>query len=325
METKIVLPRGRKENIPVLGGFVIARAEKDLAEITQVASDIDQPFLDALKGKQEIVRVMVRPSEKTGELKEVTRIMYSVMDGLKPKVDLFEIRLKRAASQLTKPISAFGLSTLRKHLNRHKTEGVLYSLELLLHEIDANTDALEAKGFTPAMRTEFSDAIKQLNDANDLQNDKLDERGELTLENKMVISDFWKGISDIMAVGRLLYKDNPVKLKEYTFVVLSKRVGGNNRPDVVVPDTNNETTGMLSVTITNKVTGEAIEGVVVSVINRDITDESDEDGEAYVDGIPVGKASISLLKAGFIDAIVNDIEIKSGETTEMDVEMEVVD
>ena len=128
-----------------------------------------------------------------------------------------------------------------------------------------------------------------------------------------------------MAVGRLLYKDNPVKLKEYTFAVLNRRVGGARQPDVVVEDTNNETTGMLSVIITDKATGEAIEGVVVSVINRDITDESDEDGEAYVDGIPVGKASISLLKAGFIDAIVNDIEIKAGETTEMDVEMEVVE
>ena len=324
METKIVLPQCKKENIPVIGGFVIARAEKDLADISQAAPDIDQAYLDALKVKQETVRVMVRPSEKTGEMKEVTKNMYATMEGLRTKLNLFEIKLNRAASQLKKPPTAFGLTTLRKHLRSRKAEGVLSSLELLLHEIDANAAALEAKGFTQAMHDEFTSVLNSINVDNGLQNVKLDERGELTLDNKLVISDFWKGISDLMAIGRLLYKDNPVKLKEYTFAVLNRRVGSAGKADATPTNTSNGTTGILSVTTTNKATGEAIEGVLITVINSDITDETDEDGEGYIDGIPVGKVSISLVKAGFIEALVNDIEIKAGEETEQDVELEAV-
>jgi hypothetical protein len=324
METKIVLPQCKKENIPVIGGFVITRAEKDLAEIIQAAPDINQAYLDALKVKQETVRIMVRPAEKTGEMKEVTKNMYTTMDGLRPKLNLFEIKLNRAADQLKKPPEAFGLTTLRKHIRSRKAEGVLSSLELLLHEIDANAAALEAKGFTQAIRDEFTTALNSINADNGLQNVKMDERGELTLENKLVISDFWKGISDIMGIGRLLYKDNPVKLKEYTFAVLNRRVGSAGKSDTTPSITSNGTTGILSVTTTNKATGEAIEGVLITVINSDFTDETDEDGEGYIDGIPAGKVSIILVKAGFIDTLLNDIEIKAGEETEQDVEMEAV-
>jgi hypothetical protein len=323
MDTKIVLPQCKTENISVIGGFVLTRAEKDLAEINQAAPDINQAYLDALKVKQETVRIMVRPAEKTGEMKEVTKNMYATMRGLRTKLNLFEIKLNRAASQLKKPPKAFGLSILRKHLKNQKAEGVLSALELLLHEIDANAAALEAKGFTQAMRDEFTTALNSINADNGLQNVKLDERGELTLDNKLIISDFWKGISDIMGVGRLLYKDNPIKLKEYTFAVLNRRVGSTaGTPST--PDTSDETTGMLSVTTTNKATGEAIEGVLITVINTAITDETDEDGEGYVDGITPGKVSISLAKAGFVEALVNDIVIKAGEETEQVVEMEAV-
>jgi len=323
METKIVLPHGKKENIPVIGGFIIARVKKDLAEIAAAAPDITIAYLDDLDTKKELVRALVQPSEKTGEMKEVTKHMYATMDDLKPKLNLFEIKLNRAQSQLNKPVAAFGLSNVRKHISKRNAEGLLVALELMLHEIAANKVALEAKGFTQAMQTEFEAAITSINKDNGMQNEKLDERGELTLENKLVISDFWQGISELMAIGRLLYKDNPVKLKEYTFTELNRRVGGTGTTPAT-PGATGETTGMLSVTTTNKATGEAIEGVLITVINTDITDETDEDGEAYADGITPGKVSISLVKAGFVEALVNDIVIKAGEETEQAVEMEAV-
>jgi hypothetical protein len=321
METKIVLPRGKKENIPVLGGFIIARAKKDLAEITAAAPDITIEYLDDLDAKKELVRALVQPIEKTGEMKEVTKHMYATMDNLKLKLNMFEIKLNRAQSQLNKPVAAFGLSNMRKHISKRNAEGLLTALQLMLREIAANKAALEAKGFTVAMQAEFEAAITSINADNEMQNEKFDERGELTLENKLVISNFWKGISDIMEIGRLLYKDNPVKLKEYTFTELYRRVGGTGGTPAT-PGTTDETTGMLSVTTTNKATGEAIEGVLITVINTGITDETDEDGEGYADGITPGKVSISLVKAGFVDALVNDIVIKAGEETELAVEME---
>ena len=292
METKISLPNYKMEDIPVIGGFVITRAEKDLTEITEAAPDIDKAFIDRLKEKKETVR------------------------------KLFEIKLNRAASQLKNPPQAFGLSNLRSQIRKRKAEGTLAALELMLHEVDANAAALEAKGFTKEMRDEYSAAIQAIDLDNDLQNEKMDERGELTMENKVIISDFWKGITELMVTGRLLYKDNPAKRKEYTFAVLHRRVGATRTKAGTPDNISGETTGMLSVTTTNKATGDALEGVQITVINRGITAETDDDGEGYADGLPAGKASISLVKQGFVDAFVNDIEIKQGEETEIDVEME---
>ena len=60
METKIALPHCKMENIPVIGGFVISRAQKDLARIMEAAPDMDQKYLDALTAKQETVKEIGR-------------------------------------------------------------------------------------------------------------------------------------------------------------------------------------------------------------------------------------------------------------------------
>lgn len=231
METKIVLPRCTMENIPVIAGFVITTVEKDLVEIKEAAPDIDQEHLDELKAKNETVRAMVRPREVTGEMKEVTKKMYATMDSVKSKLNLLEIKINRVESQLKKSPDAFGLTKLRSQIRVRNAEGVLAGLELMLHEVDNNTVALAANGFTPVMREWFTTALNSINADNGLQNAKIGERGELTMENTVTISDFWKGISDLMRVGRLLYKDNPVKLKEYTYAVLHRRVEAAHKKD----------------------------------------------------------------------------------------------
>jgi hypothetical protein len=322
METKISLPSCRMENIPVIGGFVITRVESDLPEIHEAAPDVDQEYLDGLKAQKLVVAGLVRPWEKTTEMKEVTKRIRETLQSMRPKLNLLEIKLKRAEDQLQKSLDAFGLTPLRKQIKKGNVEGVLSALVVTLHEVDANMAALTPKGFTPAMRQWFTTVQAALSADNDLQNVKIDERGELTLENKVTISDFWKGISGLMGIGRLLYKDNPVKLKEYTFAVLHRRVQAEYKHEDAKNTTEDMTTGMLSVTATNKKTGDPLEGVLVTVINRDITAETDEDGEGNADGIPIGKESISLAKSGFVEVLMNDLEIKAGEELEVDVEME---
>ena len=320
METKIALPHCKMENIPVIGGFVISRAQKDLARIMEAAPDMDQAFLDALTAKQETVKVLVRPREKTAEMKEVTRGMYAVMDELKPRLNLLDIKLQRAGQQLGKPADAFGLVAIRSHIRSRNAEAVIADMELLLHDLDANMHVLETKGFTAAMREEFVSAANAIFLLNGQQNEKMDERAELTQDNKLTISDYWKGISELMVTGRLLYHDDPVKLKEYTFAVLHRRVGGGNPGSQ--GGSNDETLGSLSVTATSKSSGLPIEGALLSVLNTSISDYTAADGEAVAEGIAPGKVAFSLAKAGFKTLTQSDIVIKAGKQTEVDMELE---
>ena len=224
MGTTGTLPNCKFEEIPVLGGFIVDRVEKDLADFTNASPDIDQAFIDAVKAKQANVAALVTFGEKTGELKERTKSLYSVMDNLKPKLDLLEIKLKRGAAQLGKPVSAFGLPKLRANIKAKNAEGLLAGLALLLREIDNNTAALQAKGFTAAMRAEFAADLAAIGTYNKQQNEIMDQRGELTAENKAVLIDYWRDISELLSIGKLLYANNPVKKKEYTFASLRPRV-----------------------------------------------------------------------------------------------------
>ena len=234
MGTTGTLPNCKFEEIPVLGGFIVDRVEKDLADFTNASPDIDQAFVDAVKAKQANVAALVTFGEKTGELKELTKTLYSVMDNLKPKLDLLEIKLKRGAAQLGKPVSAFGLPKLRANIKAKNAEGLLAGLALLLREIDNNTAALQAKGFTAAMRQEFATDLAAIGTYNKQQNEIMDQRGELTAENKAVLIDYWRDISELLSIGKLLYANNPVKKKEYTFASLRPRVRRDSKK--VVPN-----------------------------------------------------------------------------------------
>ena len=224
MGTTGTLPNCKFEEIPVLGGFIVDRVEKDLADFTKASPDIDQAFVDTVKAKQANVAALVTFGEKTGELKELTKTLYAGMDNLKPKLDLLEIKLKRGAAQLGKPIAAFGLPKLRANIKAKNAEGLLGNLALLLREIDNNTAALQAKGFTAAMREEFVADLASIGTSNKQQNEKMNQRSELSAENKAVLLDYWRDIAELMSIGKLLYANNPIKKKEYTFASLRPRV-----------------------------------------------------------------------------------------------------
>jgi hypothetical protein len=59
------------EEIPVIGRFVLDNVQRDLADFTQAAPDIDQAYLDNLSAKQDVVNSLVTRAEKTAELKVV--------------------------------------------------------------------------------------------------------------------------------------------------------------------------------------------------------------------------------------------------------------
>jgi len=41
--------------------------------------------------------------------------------------------------------------------------------------------------------------------------------------------DYWRDIAELMSIGKLLYANNPVKKKEYTFASLRSRVRKKNK------------------------------------------------------------------------------------------------
>ena len=195
-----------------------------MPDLTAAASNLDQPFLDDLITQNTAIRKLVRPYELTGALKKVTVQLYGAMESLRIPLDKLEIKIDQVIDDLSGSKADFGLVKLRKMIRTKNAEGTSLAVEVLLRQIDINVEALGKVGFKPAQRLEIVE-INELIIAKNLdQNKKINARGELTQENKIKISNYWKGIKKLMAAGRLLYKNNPAKLKEYTFAVLKRRV-----------------------------------------------------------------------------------------------------
>jgi len=224
MNSTKALPNCKTEEIPFIGQFVLDNVQRDLSDFTSAAPDIDQDYLDKQAAKQAIINALVTRAEKTGELKVATQSLYDRMDSLKPKLDLFEIKLKRAAEQIAKPVAEFGLPKLRANIKKRNAEATFASLAVLLREIDSNTPALEAKGFTAAMRQEIVDDRTFIDSHNRLQNTLMNQRSELSADNNALLLDYWRDIAELIGIGKLIYKNDTVKAKEYTFTNLCTRV-----------------------------------------------------------------------------------------------------
>jgi hypothetical protein len=322
MGTLVIDANCKLAEIPVIGGFVIDGALEDVAKIHEVAKDVDEAFLQGVKAKQVLVESLVQPVTLTAELKTVTKRVKETMDGLRPKLNVLEVQLIRAGGELNISVADFGLKAIRKCISKKDAEGTLAALAATLTQVDKNNAALEAKGMTPAQRALFSTAEESLRTDNAMQEQIIRSRGLLTAENVATINNYWADVTAVMKIGRLIFKDDPARLKEYTFTALRRRVNAEHRPAEDGTSTGEETKGAISGTATNKVSGKPEAEVNMMLLNTDKSDMTDEDGECYLDGVTAGKYSVKFVKTGFIEVLFEDVAVTAGEETELDAEME---
>jgi hypothetical protein len=282
------------EEAPVIGGFVLDRALLDVDDLRAVATDITTTYLTGLKADRDIIMGLVRPRKKTDELAAITRRLYAGEDELKQKLNIVEIQLDRAKADLLKPVSKFGLVKLYAAIRKRNAEGVISLLGELIGDLNENTAALTAKGFTVAQRDRLVDLKSEIDEANSEQNTKIAERSELTAANVHQINVFWEQITGIMKTGRLLYKDNPEKRKEYTFAVLKKRVNATRRK------------GEVNVLALDEVTGNPLAGADASLKRKAGTDmiksvkRSEADGVVPFDPQNVGEYDVEVTADGYV-------------------------
>lgn len=216
------------EDVPVISGFVIDQATTDQPELVTVASDITPSYLTSLRATRDVIMELVMPRKLTLDLAEKTQLLRTREDEVKQKVNIIEIQLNRAKAGLTKPVKAFGLIKLYKDIRNANTEGVLAGMRDLIADLEENKTALMAKGFVKAQSDWLVAEKANIDSINNQQNVLISQRGELTAANILQINNFWDEISGLMQVGRLFYKQQPEKQKEYTFAVLKRRVNASH-------------------------------------------------------------------------------------------------
>ncbi len=222
--TKLVIS-GRIEEIPTLGQFTKDAYNRDILDfqgykpLKYVAG-----FLTNFDLKATAVNNLINPLALLSELGIITLRIDTNMLALRPLMDKLEGYV-RDATGLTVQKKDFGMSQVRKAVNKGDQEKLNSALALLLQNITANNAALTTAGMPASIVTDVTSLKTSLFNDNASQNSKMTQKALLVTDNMDKINEFCKILKDIWADGKSLYKtSNKTKLKDYTNAQLINRI-----------------------------------------------------------------------------------------------------
>ncbi|UOQ54834.1 hypothetical protein [Hymenobacter cellulosivorans] len=216
----------RQEELLPLARLLQGHVTRDLAEFKQLLPEEYGPrFLPDYAARLAAAEALTSTSISRGQAQLITQRIKSTSAKLPQLLDHLEARVRRAQG-LTVPAASFGIKEVRQARTSGDMERLEARLKALLQNLDANREALAAKGHpeadTTALRTLYTD-LTQDTTLQDLY--QTGSQG-LTAENITTLNHLYALMQEVMADGKSLYgRSDKVKARtNYTLRQLLKRV-----------------------------------------------------------------------------------------------------
>ena len=310
----------RNEEVPVVAGTVRDSLARDLADFGAFSPKYSEAYLTGLSEKITLVETRTGTKVFLAQQKAITAKLYSDIDSLRPKLTRLEGYLFLAKGTLNVAAPDFGISAVRKVMNNKDVEGLLDRLTHTLQLVDTNTAALETVGFSAVAKAELEGLRDSIRGANAEQNLKMDEKEAAVQSNDGLLSELMEMVMEIMDIGKRLYKyDNPEKTGDYTAKVIKGRIrheGGSITPTPTIPEE-----GIIMGAVTHKATDKPLLGVTVEIVENGMMQITDEDGEYNFDAVEAGTYTVKGTMEGFVDTVIQNVNVTVDEVTELDFEM----
>ena len=166
-------------------------------------------------------------------------------------------------------------------------------------------DQLIAKGLT----LEFVDDIEKIaadfEQANIDQDQAKKKRYLTTGQRVKAYNDLWKLISGVAKAGKLIYENNPDKLRDY---ILDR----SPKKKTVKHDGKEINTAVLQGIISDAQTNQIIEDAIIEIDNTNHKTTTNENGEFFIENIIPGTYSIKLLAFGHEEYHQSNLVLASG-------------
>lgn len=234
------LPRSfncKDEELPVISRFTAFSFKRDLADFTAYSPRFNDSYLASFEARIIEVTDLVEPKSETIQLKSITERLYGAMDGLINPINRLTGYINLAHASMNVSPADFGLTLLRKGINSKDAESVLKNLHLVISNINRNKEILTTQGLQDELIALFTDAAISISADKQNQYEITSNRKAIVQNNVGMFNNLFEQLSEILAIGKILYKDNDaVKLQEYTFSNLKRRVRktsntGNEKPE----------------------------------------------------------------------------------------------
>lgn len=215
----------KDEELPVIARFVAFSLKRDLTDFTAYSPIFTTDYVTEFETKISIVADLVEPKTETLAKSVITSRYTSTIEGLTSSVNHLSGYIKLAKTELKFSDAAFGLGALRKSIINNDVEGVIDQLHFVLANINTYKAPLVTKGLTEELIETFSGAFQSLKADKQAQYEITSNRKAIVQNNVLTLNDLYNQITEINAVGKILYKgNNAAKLADYTFSSLLKKV-----------------------------------------------------------------------------------------------------
>jgi hypothetical protein len=231
----------KDEELPVISKFTSFSLKRDLADFASYSPRFNEAYVNSYDSKITEVTELVEPKSETVQLKTITERLYSNMNGLINPINRLTGYVNLAHESLHISPADFGLTLLRKGINSKDAESVIKNLRTVNTNLTRYTEILSAQGLQPEFSALFVDAEVSISTDKQNQYEIISNRKAVVQNNVGVLNSLFEQLTEIQTIGKILYKDNDaVKLQEYTFSELKKRVRKTSSPANGKPEGNRD-------------------------------------------------------------------------------------
>jgi len=226
----------KDEELPIVAKFVAFSLKRDLADFTAFSPKFTTSYVTDFETRITTISDLLEPQAETLAKSQITARYTATMAGLIDPINRISGYIKLAKADLNFTDASFGLSALRKSIEKNDVEGAIANLHIVLANINTYKAQLAAQGLTDEFIGGLTAAWQSMAADKQQQYEIISNRRSIVQNNVSLLNDVYNQITEINSVGKILYKgtDN-AKLSDYTFSDLLKKVRQTSKG--TTPDT----------------------------------------------------------------------------------------
>lgn len=210
----------KDEDVPHICNFAESNLNHDLAVFTGYSPKFNQEYLTRFGSDIAKAFEIVEPQAEIQLQKIITDRIFGTLDSL---IDAAN-RLSGYSKFSNMSLVDLGIYGLRKAIHDRNAEGATDSLHVILRNIANFKEQLTEQGLTDDLIAKFETASATLKEDKKKQYEIFSNRMILVQNNIDLFNGLFKQLNEILMAGKILYKSDPAKRKEYTLSELKKRV-----------------------------------------------------------------------------------------------------
>jgi Carboxypeptidase regulatory-like domain len=317
----------KKEDIPIVGGMILSAFKRNKASFINFSSIFDGSFEAEMEQAIQAVYDRRRPADVFDKQKKVTIDLGIQVDIMQEQLRLLGDYVKLAEPNLKTLYKHYHIKKAREALHKNNVEGTINHCQIIIEKIETDdAAALDAVDFNAAKLADFKDLLSLIILLNQEQNDMMDERQDVRADEQALFDTMFDYVNKVISVGKSMYTyKEKQKYDDFSINNILGRInhGRNKKTEEEEEETPSESAiyDVIIGKVTDKMTDQPLENVVVRLEGTEIMVDTDEDGEFYLDEVPSGVYTVSFSKLDYVVGEQHNVEVGTAEMVNLRIEL----